>query len=65
MTFKDVESRYNGPKIEQEILAFWDEDNTFEKSIEQGQGKPRFSFCEGPPDRQWPAGYSSCAGTYI
>ena len=49
MTFKDVESRYNGPKIEQEILDFWEEDNTFEKSIEQGQGKPRFSFCEGPP----------------
>ena len=49
MSFKDVSSRYNGPKIEQDILEFWERESIFEKSIEQSQGKPRFSFCEGPP----------------
>ncbi len=49
MSFKDVESRYNGPEIEQDMLKFWHENDIFEKSIQQSEGKPRFSFCEGPP----------------
>ena len=49
MSFKDVNTRYNGPKLEQDILEFWKRESIFEKSIEQSQGKPRFSFCEGPP----------------
>lgn len=49
MTFKNVNTRYSGPEIEQDILAFWKKENIFEKSIEQSRGKPRFSFCEGPP----------------
>ncbi len=49
MGFKDVESRYNGPQIEQDVLDFWHRNNIFEQSIKQSEGKPRFSFCEGPP----------------
>ncbi len=49
MEFKDVESRYNGPQIEQNVLEFWRENDIFEKSIEHSQGNPRFSFSEGPP----------------
>ena len=49
MSFKDVNTRYNGPQLEQDILEFWKRESIFEKSIEQSQGKPRFSFCEGPP----------------
>lgn len=49
MLLKDVENRYNGPKIEHEILEFWKRESIFEKSIAQSRGKPRFSFCEGPP----------------
>jgi len=48
-SFKKVEGRYNGPNLETEMLAFWGEHDIFQKSIDQSQGKPRFSFNEGPP----------------
>ena len=37
------------PALEAEILAFWDEHRTFERSLEQRQGAPRFVFYDGPP----------------
>ncbi|MEM7195166.1 MAG: isoleucine--tRNA ligase [Pseudomonadota bacterium] len=49
MPFKEVTGRYNGPALEQEILAFWEQNNTFEKTLQKSEGKPRFSFNEGPP----------------
>ncbi len=49
MAFDKVNGRYNGPELETEMLAFWREHDIFQKSIDQSQGKPRFSFNEGPP----------------
>ncbi len=49
MPFKEVSSRYNGPKLEQEVLEFWRENKSFEKSLEQSEGRPLFTFNEGPP----------------
>ena len=49
MTFEEVNSRYNGPDLEQKILEFWDRESIFEKTLEQSVGRPRFSFNEGPP----------------
>ena len=37
------------PSIEEEILARWQEHNTFEKSIEIREGETPFVFYEGPP----------------
>ena len=48
-SFKKVEGRYNGPNLETDILTFWEQNDIFQKSIDQSQGKPRFSFNEGPP----------------
>ena len=48
-TFDAVDSRYNGPQLEREILAFWEQHSVFEKSVRQSRGRPRFSFNEGPP----------------
>ncbi|MDZ7848459.1 MAG: isoleucine--tRNA ligase [Owenweeksia sp.] len=39
----------NLPEINQQILQFWKENNTFEESISSREGRPRFSFYEGPP----------------
>ncbi len=36
-------------KIADEILAYWQENNIFQKSITTRQGKPSFTFYEGPP----------------
>ncbi len=42
-------SGLNLPKIEQEILAKWNESQAFEKSISLREGKKSFVFYEGPP----------------
>jgi isoleucyl-tRNA synthetase len=39
----------NLPALEQEILAFWQQHATFEKSVEHRAGSPSFTFYEGPP----------------
>ena len=49
MTFKEVQGRYDGPALEQEVLAFWRERDVFQRTLEQTEGKPQFSFNEGPP----------------
>ena len=49
MSFKEVSSRYDGPALEEEVLAFWREHGTFEQTIAMSEGRPRFSFNEGPP----------------
>ena len=35
--------------IEEQILAFWDKEDIFKKSIDTRAGKPAFVFYEGPP----------------
>ncbi len=37
------------PKIAQDILSFWKENQLFEKSVSFREGKPSFTFYEGPP----------------
>ena len=37
------------PKLADEVGAFWKEENIFEKSIEQREGKTPYIFFEGPP----------------
>jgi isoleucyl-tRNA synthetase len=49
MTFKEVSGRYDGPALEQEVLAFWRTHDVFAKTLSQSEGRPRFSFNEGPP----------------
>ena len=49
MGFKEVRGRYNGPALEEEVLAFWREHNTFEESLQHSAGRPLFTFNEGPP----------------
>ena len=37
------------PKLEQEVLEFWKNDNTFEKSVQARKGGKEFVFYDGPP----------------
>ena len=37
------------PALEQEILAFWERENIFEKCLEHRRTGPTFTFYEGPP----------------
>jgi len=49
LAFKEVQGRYNGPALENEVLAFWREHETFDKALRQTEEGPQFSFNEGPP----------------
>jgi isoleucyl-tRNA synthetase len=47
--FKELTEKISYPAVEKEILAFWKERKIFEKSITTREGKPGFTFYEGPP----------------
>jgi isoleucyl-tRNA synthetase len=47
--FKKVESQVSFPKMEEEVLQFWNEKKIFEKSIEQRSADKLYSFYDGPP----------------
>ncbi|MBT8098580.1 MAG: isoleucine--tRNA ligase [Gammaproteobacteria bacterium] len=44
-----MHSRYDGPALETEVLAYWRDQDVFAKTLSQSEGRPRFSFNEGPP----------------
>src|SRR5690606_1733343 len=46
--FQEVK-QFDRSKIDSDIIAWWDEHHIFEKSISQREGRPTFSFYEGPP----------------
>lgn len=37
------------PKEEEKTLEFWTKHNTFQNSLKQSKGKPRYAFYDGPP----------------
>ncbi|MCD6290511.1 MAG: isoleucine--tRNA ligase [Anaerolineae bacterium] len=47
--FEPVPSPVNFPELEQEVLAFWREQDAFHKSLEKRADAPRYVFYEGPP----------------
>ena len=49
MGFKEINSRYDGPALEQEVLQWWREHDVFEKTLAASDGQPLFTFNEGPP----------------
>lgn len=47
--FDPVSQRIRFPDLEEELLAFWEKERIFEKSVEAAKDRPRFVFYEGPP----------------
>ena len=47
--YKNVDPRVSFPKLEEEVLLFWEKNNTFQKSITQREGAEEFVFYDGPP----------------
>jgi isoleucyl-tRNA synthetase len=47
--FKSVDPKQSLPKMEEEILKFWEENKIFEKSVENRKDAPLYSFYDGPP----------------
>lgn len=49
MSFKKVESQPDFPKLEEQVLKFWDENKIFEKSLDNRKDSQQFTFYDGPP----------------
>jgi len=47
--FKNVNPKQSFPELEEEILKYWEENNIFEKSIQNREGAEEFNFYDGPP----------------
>ncbi|WP_461253662.1 isoleucine--tRNA ligase [Treponema sp. R8-4-B8] len=47
--YKQVDSKVNFPKLEEEILKFWEQNHIFEKSVSNREGQSEFVFFDGPP----------------
>ncbi len=72
--FRQVDSRTPLPQVEEEILKFWREDNTFEKTLENRKTKDTFSgndkdnaysFYDGPPFATGLPHYGHIVGSMI
>ncbi len=48
MIFK-VPDRLSFPKTEEAILEFWKKIDAFRTSVKKSEGKPEYSFYDGPP----------------
>ena len=46
---KAAPSTVSFPKLEEDILAFWQKDDTFRKSLEKTKGNKPYIFYDGPP----------------
>jgi len=47
--FKSVNPKQSFPELEQEVLKYWEENKTFEKSVEARRDKKKYVFFDGPP----------------
>jgi isoleucyl-tRNA synthetase len=47
--YKPVDPKVNFPRLEEEILAFWEENRIFEQSVNRRNGREDFVFYDGPP----------------
>jgi len=56
MPFEKVETTFDLPALEREILRFWEQTQAFEKLREKNRGKPKWSFLDGPITANNPMG---------
>ncbi|RUS23669.1 hypothetical protein BC938DRAFT_474791, partial [Jimgerdemannia flammicorona] len=49
MSLAEVSGQFNFPQEEEKILAFWKDINAFHTSLKLSEGRPAFSFFDGPP----------------
>lgn len=47
--YSPLPEKLSYPELEHKILEFWENENIFEKSLNNTEGKPYFTFYEGPP----------------
>ncbi len=47
--FEKADKQYDFLQSEKEVVEFWKENHIFERSVKKNEGKPEFTFYDGPP----------------
>ncbi|CAK5265789.1 unnamed protein product [Mycena citricolor] len=45
----DISAPFDFPKEEEKVIAFWEEIDAFQTSLKLSEGRPEYSFYDGPP----------------
>ncbi|MEZ4910769.1 MAG: isoleucine--tRNA ligase [Saprospiraceae bacterium] len=65
ITYNDALKQLDLPYIDREILAYWEKQNIFRKSIDQKDAKNAFVFYEGPPSANGKPGIHHVMGRTV
>ncbi|MBE6443886.1 MAG: isoleucine--tRNA ligase [Alphaproteobacteria bacterium] len=63
--YADVKAKPNFVELEKEVLKFWEEDKTFEKSVQNRDGASEFVFYDGPPFANGTPHYGHIMVSYV
>ncbi len=63
--YADIEAKPAFVALEKEILKFWEEDKTFEKSVHNRDGAAEFVFYDGPPFANGTPHYGHIMVSYV
>ena len=63
--YKEVKAKADFVELENEVLKFWEEDKTFEKSVTQRSGAEEFVFYDGPPFANGTPHYGHIMVSYV
>ena len=63
--YADVKAKPDFVALEKEVLNFWDENKTFEKSVQNRDGAAEFVFYDGPPFANGTPHYGHIMVSYV
>ncbi len=63
--YADVKAKPDFVELEKEVLKFWDENKTFEKSVHNRDGAAEFIFYDGPPFANGTPHYGHIMVSYV
>ena len=63
--YPELNAKINFPESENNILNFWEEDKTFEKSVLNRDGAAEFCFYDGPPFANGTPQYGHIMVSYV
>ena len=63
--YADVKAKPDFVALEKEVLKFWEEDKTFEKSVHNRDGAAEFVFYDGPPFANGTPHYGHIMVSYV
>ena len=63
--YAEVKAKPDFVEVEKEVLKFWEEDKTFEKSVKNRDGAAEFVFYDGPPFANGTPHYGHIMVSYV